>query len=150
MSDSPLRDKPTAKELVPFIVGAKGHMALAAERATRTLGVKVTEYDVIEITTADDSSTEQIAQQFRSSLMMIMFDGIMQLHIAMMASIGEMKPSEVARTYTALVSSFTSLTNPQPRSTLDLLMIATKTAEEMQLDPATVIKDMEQLLGQRR
>ena len=49
MSDSPLRDKPTAKELVPFIVGAKGHMALAAERATRTLGVKVTEYDVIEI-----------------------------------------------------------------------------------------------------
>ena len=138
------------RDLARFVVGAGGALPLAAERATRKLNTKVTEYDIIELVTENDDISERIASQLRSLLLIRMFDVIMQLQIGVSASIEDMKPGEMARTYTALISSFASLTAPSPKSMLDLLDVATKTADELDIDPVSVLRDMEKLLSRRR
>lgn len=147
MTDELVPRKPGGEELVPFFIGARGSLPLAAERATRALKVKVTEYDLVEALTGDETVAENAAMRLRSLLVISMFDMIMQFQIAVGASIEDMRPADLSRTFTALISSFTTLTQPTPKSALDLLAIATRTAEELDLSPAAVLKDMEQLLS---
>jgi hypothetical protein len=93
----------SGRELVKFIVAAKGNLPLAAER----LGMDQNE--VVAAIIGDDQSVS-LTEQLRALLTIGVFDSAMAAQLAFRSSIDELTPKELSQAYTQLVAQFAALT----------------------------------------
>lgn len=139
-----------ASDLVRFVIGSRGNMPLAAERASRKLGRKVTEYMLTEIITEDPDSVERIQRQLRSVQTMAMFEALDLVRVAMIGMLEHMSPGDLARLYSTLSAAFANITAPQTKVSFDLTLEAQKAAADLGLDPLEVERELKQILSKNR
>lgn len=141
---------PSGLALVRFVVGAQGNMPLAAERASRKLGMKITEYMLRELISEDADATEQLARQLRAVHTISVFEMLDNVRIAVIESICDMSPRDLATMYATLSTSFATLTAPQSKVTFDVSLEAQKTASELNLDPSDVERELKEILAAKK
>jgi hypothetical protein len=126
--------------LISIIAGSNGDTHLAAERLSTKLGFKVTGYDIEErLANIDVQTSDRLASKLRTLLTVRLYNLIHQATVQLAFNMDSLRPSELAKTHSALVNSFTSLTAPATKVQFDFDSEVAQLAEELQI-PADEIR----------
>jgi hypothetical protein len=123
-------------KLINIIVSSEGDLPLAASRIKKILGLDETpnEYDIIDsIIGLDSELQEGMIKKFRTLLAIRLFYMIHMVTDRLAENIGNLRPSDLARTHSTLTNSFSTLTTSSTKITFDFDREAAKIAEELNI-----------------
>lgn len=112
---------PSPQEAIEYVIAAQGNTKLAAARLNRDYKEKhaldstnheeITEARLLTIITQDPNSLNTLTTQIRLLTVMQAADAFRLTHQAFLASLPELSPSSIARTYLSLLTTMTTLSN---------------------------------------
>lgn len=125
-------------EFLGIIASSDGNTGLATERINRKLGNKgsdcILEYEVMSrIAEFDVQTADTLTAKFRTLLMVKLYDLITQVQTQVTLTMGDLRPSELAKMHTGLLSSFAQLSAPAAKITFDPEMEIQRLAEEFEI-----------------
>lgn len=116
---------PSPQEAIEYVIAAQGNTKLAAARLNRDYKERtpnnpldstkppdeITEARLLTIITQDPNSLNTLTTQIRLLTVMQAADAFRLTHQAFLASLPELSPSSIARTYLSLLTTMTTLSN---------------------------------------
>lgn len=128
-------------------VNEERDVALAAERLTRELGEHVSEYQVIEAVSSDPTASKTLSNQLRVMSIIRIFELASTLSIEVQSNLDQMRPSDMVKMYTSLMSTLTTLTQPDARITFDFESEAAAAADEFGMSKDAVMTELKQIMA---
>ena len=129
-----------AEEVINLFITSEGNIPLTVERYNRRYadGPKLNEYKLLSILTNSEGGMENLVKQLRSLLVLKLFSLVMDTQLKVGGILDDLKPSDLSKTYTGLVSSFAQLTNGAAKDVFDFEAEIQKVADELGVSPEEV------------
>lgn len=111
--------------ILETLASSNGSIGLAAERLAKKIDPtlpygSITEYDLeARIASFDIQTADKLSSKLRILLIVKLYNLIHTASDALLDSLGDLKPAELARTHTSIVNSFATLTAPATKVTFD-------------------------------
>lgn len=116
-------DELDTQQLMDVVASSDCNLALAAERLNKKLGLErntIKEYDIKErVSRFDVQSFDQFSARLRTLMTIKLFDLVMAATDLMSASLGDLKPADLAKLHPSLVNTFATLTASSTKVTFD-------------------------------
>lgn len=110
-------------EFVDLVVAAEGNTHLIAERFNRRNreDAPISDFEVEEkLAKLDQESSDRLLGKLRASLAVRLYRLVILITNDLTNSLGDLKPAELAKTHSSLVTAFTNLTAPATKTTFNL------------------------------
>lgn len=129
------------------LVSKNADVPYVAENLTKVLGRKVLEKDVISVLVRDPSAGTNLINKLRLMAIINMYGIISHLSNRMLGAMDDLTASEIAKTYSSLMTAFNTLTTPATKELVDWDAEALKAAQEMDVPVDEVKKMLKQLVS---
>lgn len=137
------------QRMADYLVGSGGDVPLALTRynkyALENELDKLNEYEFYEHISNDEAVTINLIKRYRILTIIKTFDLIQSSQNALVDNLDNMKPSDLARTHTALLQTFSTLTTPATKVVFNLEEEVAKLADEMDLDRTEILREVKQI-----
>jgi hypothetical protein len=126
--------------VIDTLVSSNANIFLTAERLRDKLGVKVTEYDIMEILTSDTVLADDASRKLRFSAQLLVFEMLIVFKNELVSNVDMIGPKDIMRGFGSLLAAFSSLTAPATKANFDFALEAKKAADEFGL-PAFAVEE---------
>jgi hypothetical protein len=131
------------EDVISVLASSNGDIFLSAERLAKKYDVKVTDYDVEAFIVGLDTPTaDRLSAKLRTLLVVKLYNLIHAANMSLLGAMDDLRPSELARAHSSLVTSFTALTAPSVKTPFDFVGEVAKLAEELEIPVEEAIAEI--------